>query len=43
MTPLLLASHWPALAFVLIFGSFAAFVALLLYLEKRIASSAQKK
>ncbi len=34
----LLASHWPGLAFVIIFGGFAAFIAGLLYLEKRIQS-----
>ena len=43
MTPTLLANHWPGLAFVLIFGAFAAFLGTLLYLEKRIHSTVAKK
>lgn len=38
MTLTLLASHWPGLALVIIFGGFAAFIAGLFYLEKRIKS-----
>ena len=38
MTMTLLASHWPGLAFVIIFGGFAAFIAGLFYLGKRIQS-----
>ena len=36
MNVALLANHWPGLAFVIFFGTFAAFIAGLFYLEKRI-------
>ena len=43
MNPILIANHWPAAAFFLIYGSFAAFVGLLFYLQKRSASNTKKQ
>ena len=43
MTPALLANHWPGWAFLLIFGAFAAFLGILIYLEKRIQTDVERK